>query len=69
MTEPNPAEAEAPIEDVGEGPPEQDTDNPKAVVDENDKLDDFTPHDRENWPDDPPKFEDDLFLPPDEGVK
>ena len=72
MTEPNPAEAEAPIEDVGEGPPEQDTDNPKAVVDEYDKLDDFNPHDNEGWPDqrlEGGNFEDVAFPPLDEGVK
>jgi type IV secretory pathway VirB9-like protein len=68
MTEPNPAEAEAPIEDVGEGPAEHDSDNPKAVVDENDRLVDFISHDGEQWPDDL-RFEKDLFLPPDEGVK
>jgi|RhiMetdeSRZDD1v2_1073273.scaffolds.fasta_scaffold608754_3 hypothetical protein len=47
---------EAPIEDIGEGPPEQDSDNPKAVVDENDKLEDF--HPSTGWPDPP-------FPPPD----
>jgi hypothetical protein len=41
MPEPNPAEAEAPIEHIGEGPAEHDSDNPKAVVDENDRLEDF----------------------------
>jgi hypothetical protein len=49
MTEPSSAEAEVPIEDVGEGPSEQDSDNPKAVVDENDRLEDFDPS--TGWPD------------------
>ena len=47
MTEPNPAELEAQIEHFGERPAEHDSDNPKAVVDENDRLEDFIPHEGE----------------------
>jgi hypothetical protein len=46
MPEPSSAEA-VPIEHFGERPAEKDSDNPKAVVDENDRLVDFISHDGE----------------------
>ena len=58
MTEPSSAEAEAPIEVVGEGPPAADTGAEQAPpgeppVDPDDKLEDFNPHDGDGWPDPP----------------
>jgi len=47
MTEPSSAEAEAPIEDVGEGPPEENSDFSEGPVFGPDKLDAFHPHDGE----------------------
>ena len=75
MTEPSSAEAEAPIEDGDSLPPEENTDTSEETVDENDKLDDFNPHDGEAWPDqrsDGGNFEDVAFPPEpqlDEGAK
>jgi hypothetical protein len=73
MTEPSSADAEAPIDDIGdELPTDENTDNSEAPVFEDDKLEDFNPHDNEGWPDDPPRFEAVAFRPEpplDEGVK
>jgi hypothetical protein len=72
MTEPSSAEAEAPIEDIGDSPlPDENTDTSEAPVFEDDKLEDFNPHDNEGWPDQRPdggNFEDVAFPPLDEGV-
>jgi hypothetical protein len=73
MTEASSAEAEAPIHPIGdESPTDENTDAPEETLDENDKLEDFNPHENEGWPDDPPRFEDVAFRPEpplDEGVK
>ena len=65
MTEPNSAEAEAPIEPIGDSRvPDEDTDTSEAPVFEPDTLDDFKPHDNEGWPDqreDGGNFEDVAF--------
>ncbi len=53
MTEPGDAGAEAPIEDGNSLPPEENTDDPEAPVDDDDKLEDFDPS--TGWPD--PGFE------------
>jgi hypothetical protein len=73
MTEPNSADAEAPIEDIGDSPlPDENTDTSEGPVFEDDRLEDFNPHDNEGWPDQRPdggNFEDVAFPPqPDEGV-
>ena len=73
MTEPISADAEAPIEDIGDSEPtDENTDAPEAPVFEDDKLEDFNPHDGEGWPDQRPdggNFEDVAFPPLDEGAK
>lgn len=59
MTETTSAEAEAPIEDIGDSlPPEKNTDTAEETEDENDKLEDF-PAEVAGWPD--PGFEDVAF--------
>jgi hypothetical protein len=73
MTEPSSADAEARIEDIGDSPlPDENTDTSEGPVFEDDKLEDFNPHDNEGWPDQRPdggNFEDVAFPPqPDEGV-
>jgi hypothetical protein len=68
MTEPSSAEAEAPIDPIGDSrTPDENTDAPGVVVPENDRLEDF-PAQVVQWPDHPPTFEDEAFPPPDEGV-
>lgn len=52
MTEPSSAEAE--IEDIGDSVSDENTDTSDAPVFEDDKLDDFNPHDGEGWPDQRP---------------
>jgi len=77
MTEPSSADAEAPIEDIGDSSPtDENTDTSDAPVFEDDKLEDFNPHDGEGWPDQRPdggNFEDVAFpgsgLQLDQGAK
>jgi hypothetical protein len=73
MTEPSSAEAEAPIEDIGDSsPPDENTDAPEAPVFGEDRLEDFNPRDNEGWPDqrlEGGDFEDVAFPPLDEGAK
>ena len=73
MTESSPAEAEAPIEDIGDSVSEEEpTDVLEPPVFEQDEVSAFISHDGEAWPDRPPLFEQVAFLgsepQPDEGV-